>query len=48
MIITREVLKRLEDFQPDYVFTYRDLNLPAETSESIIKMLNRLGKATRL
>ena len=43
MIITREVQKRLEDFQPDYVFTYRDLNLPAETSESIIKMLNRLA-----
>ena len=40
MIITREVQKRLEDFQPDYVFTYRDLNLPAEASGSIIKMLN--------
>lgn len=48
MIITREVQKRLEDFQPDYVFTYRDLNLPAEASGSIIKMLNRLAGEGRL
>ena len=42
MVITREVQKRIENFQPDYVFTYQDLNLPIERSESVIKMLNRL------
>ena len=42
MVITREVQKRVDDFQPDYVFTYQDLNLPTERSESVIKMLNRL------
>ena len=42
MIVTREVRKLVENFQPDYVFTYQDLNLPAERSESVIKMLNRL------
>ena len=42
MTITREVQKLVENFQPDYVFTYQDLNLPPEWSESVIKMLNRL------
>lgn len=42
MVITREVQKLIENFQPDYVFTYQDLNLPTEWSESVIKMLNRL------
>lgn len=42
MAITREVQKLVENFQPDYVFTYQDLNLPTEWSESVIKMLNRL------
>lgn len=42
MVITREVQKLVENFQPDYVFTYQDLNLPTEWSESVIKMLNRL------
>lgn len=43
MVITREVQKRIESFQPDYVFTYQDLGLPAEHSGSVIKMLNRLA-----
>ena len=42
MVITREVQRLVENFQPDYVFTYQDLNLPMERSESVIKMLNRL------
>lgn len=42
MVITREVQRLVENFQPDYVFTYQDLNLPTERSESVIKMLNRL------
>lgn len=42
MVITREVQKLVENFEPDYVFTYQDLNLPTEWSESVIKMLNRL------
>lgn len=42
MAITREVQKLVENFEPDYVFTYQDLNLPTEWSESVIKMLNRL------
>lgn len=42
MVITREVQRLVENFQPDCVFTYQDLNLPTERSESVIKMLNRL------
>lgn len=42
MIITKEVQKLVESLQPDYVFTYQDLNLPPERSESVIKTLNRL------
>ena len=42
MVITREVQRLVESLQPDYVFTYQDLNLPTERSESVIKMLNRL------
>lgn len=42
MVITREVRKLIENLQPDYVFTYQDLNLPTEWSESVIKILNHL------
>lgn len=43
MIVTREVKNIIRNIQSDYVFTYRDLNLPAQYSESIIKALNRLA-----
>lgn len=46
MTITREVQKLVENFQPDYVFTYQDLNLPPEWSESVIKMLKEIPDTT--
>ena len=46
MTITKEVQKLIENFQPDYVFTYQVLNLPPGQNESVIKMLKEIPDTT--
>ena len=44
MVIANEVKERIAAIEPDHVFTYKDLGLSPERTESIIKMLNRMAK----
>ena len=42
MTITGEVRSKISVMQADMIFSYRDLNIPMNYSESVIKELNRM------
>ena len=44
MIIANEVKEQISAMKPDYVFTYKDLDLSPEFAGSIVKMLNRMAE----
>ncbi len=48
MIVSDVVRKKTEKFREGYVFTYTDLNMPADKTEAVIKALNRMVKRGEL
>lgn len=44
MIIANEVKEQISAMKPDYVFTYKDIDLSPEFAGSIVKMLNRMAE----
>lgn len=45
MLQSKEVEEAVSLFRTDYVFTYRDLGLPPESSGNVIRKLNRMAKS---
>lgn len=43
MLQSKEIEQAVESFRADYVFTYRDLGLPPESSANVIRKLNRMA-----
>lgn len=43
MLQSKAIEQTVNSFRPDYVFTYRDLGLPPESSGNVIRKLNRMA-----
>jgi len=43
MLQSKAIEQTVNSFRSDYVFTYRDLGLPPESSANVIRKLNRMA-----